>query len=677
MVEISIVIGIDVGGTFTDFVLWQDGGHIIHKVLSTHPQPEIGVVNGLKELGLLPDETDFGIGPSKTQSADIIHGSTIATNALLERKGAKVALVTTRGFTDLIDIGRQNRPGLYSFWADMPAPLVDRDYRFGVDERIGSCGEVIRPVDVSGLSSLMRALSDKGINAVAVCFLFSFLNPEHEQVVENYLVDNGFFVSASYKILPEYREYERLSTTVVNAFVTPLVASYLAKLTSGMGEGLARNLRIMQSNGGLVSAMSAARQAVQTVLSGPAGGAVATQQLGKNTGIERLISFDMGGTSTDVSLVDGDIQFTTEFSIYGSPIKVPVIDIHTIGAGGGSIAWIDAGGALQVGPESAGSDPGPACYGRGEKPTITDANLVLGRLHPKHFLGGRQELDLEHAKRVLSRMADECGLDLLATADGVIRIAISNMEKAIRKISVERGYDPRDFTLIAFGGAGPMHACELAEAALIPRVLIPKIPGVFSAYGMTVSDVAKDYSKSVLIRQTDFTTETLENTFTPLLDAARADLTAEGFNEESMRLEKALDVRYIGQSFELTIPIAGFADDYPGAFHKMHSERYGHASPDEEIEVVGVRVRAIGLRDKPEVAMVEQAKEPVVVDLKSCTFFDGWYDAACYHRENLLAGHTLTGPALIFQLDTTTVIPPGWLAEVDRYGNLILQKENG
>jgi len=528
---------------------------------------------------------------------------------------------------------------------------------------------------MSGFDNLVKELADKGVDAVAVCLLFSFLSPVHEELIEKHLVDSGFFVSASCKILPEYREYERLSTTVINAFVTPLVANYLERLSNGMGEGPARNLRIMQSNGGLVSARSAAGKAVQTVLSGPAGGAVAALQLGKTTGIERLISFDMGGTSTDVSLIDGDIQLTTEFSIYGSPIKVPMADIHTVGAGGGSVAWVDDAGALQVGPESAGSNPGPACYGRGEKPTITDANVVLGRLHPDHFLGGRQKLDLNRAERALFELSNDCGLDLLSAAEGVIKIAISNMEKAIRKVSVERGYDPRDFTLVAFGGAGPMHACGLAEAALIPRVLIPPTPGVFSAYGMTVSDVIKDYSKSVLAGRGDLTAESLRELFMPLLDTARVELFAEGFSEGSIMLQKALDVRYIGQSFELTILIDDFTDDYPASFHGMHEERYGHASSEEEVEVVGVRVRAVGLRGKPVEETSKKATGAAAPDLFTRAFFNDWHETPCYQRESLLEGHILSGPALVFQLDTTVVIPPGWNVEVDAVGNLLLQKE--
>jgi len=605
---------------------------------------------------------------------DIIHGSTIATNALLERKGAKVALITTEGFTDLIDIGRQNRTALYSFWGESLVPLVNKDCRYGIDERIAASGEVIRALDSSKLDGILSDLREKEIDAVAVCFLFSFLNPSHEQAIEQYLEEHGFYVSASYKILPEYREYERLSTTVINAFVTPLVANYLDKLSSGLGENLSNGLKIMQSNGGLVSASSAAGQAVQTVLSGPAGGVVAAGQLGALTGFSRLISFDMGGTSTDVSLIDGGIQFTTEFSLDGSPIKVPMADIHTVGAGGGSIAWVDAGGALQVGPESSGSNPGPACYGKGDKPTITDANVVLGRLHPEHFLGGKQRLDLKRAENAIEILAAECGLDMISAADGVIKVAISNMQKAVRKISVERGYDPRDFTLVAFGGAGPMHACELAEAAMIPRVLVPQTPGVFSASGMTTSNVTKDYSKSILLKQGELKAKLLKDTFLPLIEKAESDLAVEGFAGPGVKLEKALDVRYVGQSFELTVPIEGFDDDYATAFHGLHRERYGHASPDEEIEVVAIRVRAVGMRKKPEEIPIKEADGPAAPVLKTRAFFDGWHDIDCYNREGLLAGHVISGPALVFQLDTTVVIPPDWRAEVDAYGNMLLQK---
>ncbi len=658
------IIGIDVGGTFTDFVLWRDGQRTIHKVLSTHPEPEIGVIEGLEELGLMR---------GNILDVDIVHGSTIATNALLERKGARVALITTQGFEDIIDIGRQNRPELYSFWMDTPTPLVKKDCRLGVAERIGSRGETVRLLDISQLDTLVQKLKEKNIDAVAVCFLFSFLNPAHEQVVEKRLADSGFFVSASYKILPEYREYERFSTTIINAFVTPLVAGYLDRLSTGLGPDLSGNLRIMQSNGGLASAASIAKQAVQTILSGPAGGAVAANELGKLTGTRRLISFDMGGTSTDVGLIDGNIQFTTEFNLDGSPIKIPMVDINTVGAGGGSIAWVDAGGVLQVGPESAGSDPGPVAYGKGDKPTITDANVVLRRLHPGHFLGGRQRLDTEQARRAISKLADECSLDMLSAADGIIRIAVSNMQKAIRRISVERGYDLRDFTLVAFGGAGPMHACEMAEATLIPKVLIPQNPGVFSALGMTVSDVIKDYSKSTLMRQDALAAKVLEEIFTPLIDTARADLALEGFDSDSIELETYLDIRYVGQSFELTIPLEDFSDGFITAFHKMHEERYGHSSPQEEIELVAARVRAVGIRKKPDEATTQKSSGQATPILTTKVYFNGWHETPCYNRENLFSGHKITGPALIFQLDATTVIPPNWEAMVDAFGNLILQ----
>lgn len=696
----TAVVGIDVGGTFTDFVLWQDGKRTIHKILSTHPQPEIGVLTGLKELGILgaPDKKGTpGAAALKTAvptqsegQIDIIHGSTIATNALLERKGARIALITTDGFIDLIDIGRQNRAKLYSFFDEEPVPLVDKAMRFGVVERIGSSGEVIKSLDVGRLADTMRALKEGGAEAVAICLLFSFLNPRHEIEIEKYLEEAGLFVSASYKVLPEYREYERLSTTVINAFVTPLVASYLSKLSAGLGAGLSQGFRIMQSNGGLASAAAVSKQAVQTVLSGPAGGAVATERLGVLTGVKRLVSFDMGGTSTDVSLIDGALQLTTEFSLYRSPVKTPMVDITTVGAGGGSIAWFDVGGALQVGPESAGSNPGPAAYGKGGRPTITDANLVLGRLHPDHFLGGRQKLDSARAEAAVETLCSSCGLDVTGVAEGIIKVAISNMQKAVRKVSVERGYDPRDFTLVAFGGAGPMHACELAEAALIPRVLIPKTPGVFSALGMTTSDVTRDYSKSILKRRGELAfsnlransssqpssrsvAHVLEELFQPLLNTARSYLYEEGISKESVELQKALDIRYAGQSFELTIPLADYTDDFEAAFHGAHLERYGHASPGEEVELVAARVRAIGRRGKPDEAKLEKAKEPASPVFSTAVFFSGWHNAPAFERDRLLTGHAIYGPALVFQLDSTVVIPPGWLAQVDDFGNLVLE----
>lgn len=740
------IVGIDVGGTFTDFVVWKNGRREVHKVLSTHPNPEIGVAEGLRYLGIIDDRSDnlqdntsvgtvrdkagnavltgaaidaglseimpaeAGAGvlseiiPGDTGSyalqneastvtqpdtlpdmPDIIHGSTIATNALLERKGARVALLTTKGFTDLIDIGRQNRPHLYRLWDEKQPPLVPTDLRFGIDERIGAKGEIVTKLNMSGFEEIVGELHKLKVDAVAICFLFSFLNPEHEAKAEKALKDEGFFVSTSHKILPQYREYERLSTTVINAFVTPLVANYIARLENALGK-VADRLKIMQSNGGLLSASATANQAVQTVLSGPAGGVVAALESARIAGHKKVISFDMGGTSTDVSLLDNSIGLTTEFDLDGLPVKIPMVDVHTVGAGGGSIAYVDDGGALQVGPESAGSNPGPVCYGRGNKPTITDANLVLGRMHPDNFLGGRQRLEIAKTEAAFDKLAGRLDMDRVVLADGIVRIAISNMHKAIRKISVERGFDPRDFALVAYGGAGPMHACELAEASMISTVIIPPVPGVFSALGMTLADVVKDYSCTMFVSDIkEFTTEKLDEIFVPLEMQAGQDLESEGFKAGTISLKRMLDLRYAGQSFELTIELDDgmiCPDDLAGLFHKTHKDRYGFESNDERIEIIAFRIRAIGFRDKPGSAnkqgslpepIIEAKHQPTPI-LITKTYFGEWVETQCYDRSDLTEDSIVVGPAIVFQLDTTTVIPPGWAGLVDMGGNIILTR---
>ncbi|MBI2321774.1 MAG: hydantoinase/oxoprolinase family protein, partial [Chloroflexi bacterium] len=557
-------LGIDIGGTFTDFVLLADGALRIHKVLTSADRVG-GVRRGMADLAL-------------DASVPVVHGSTVATNALLERRGARAALVTTRGFADVLLIGRQNRPRLFDLAGEKPPPLVPPERTFAVDERLDHRGQVLTPLGDEALAALVEQVRAANVEAVAVSLLFSFANPTHEQRIGAALAALGVPVTLSHVVLPEYREYERASTVAVNAYVTPLIARYV--------EGLGRHvgpLRIMQSSGGSISARVAAAEPVRTVLSGPAAGVVGAFWLARTAGFPQCITFDMGGTSTDVALCPGEIQETSEGQIAGVPIRVPIIDIHTVGAGGGSLARLDAGGALIVGPESAGADPGPACYGRARLLTVTDAHVVLGRLPADHFLGGRMRRDVAAAEAAVGALAAQIGDAPAEAADGIVRVANSNMDAAIRVISVQRGHDPRDFTLVAFGGAGPLHAADLAAALGIRRVLVPRYPGVLSALGLLVADVVKDYSQTAMLPAVEATPARIDALYAPLEARGWAEMRAEGFAAALIRAERWGDLRYVGQSFELRVPLRG---DFLAAFHALHERRFGHQHPDWPVELV-------------------------------------------------------------------------------------------
>ncbi len=482
----QILVGVDTGGTFTDIVLLQEGEIRIHKVLSTPDDPSSAILQGLAQLGV-------------AQDLDVlVHGSTVATNAVLEHKGAVTGLITTAGFRDVLEIGRQTRPRLYAINVQKVPPLVPRSLRLEVNERLNERGEVLVELDEASLYEAIRTLQEAGVEAVAISLLFSFTNPAHERIVTEAVRAASLYVSPSYEVLPEFREYERTSTVVLNAYVGPLIDRYLARLESELSQHTV--LRIMQSNGGSILSSTARREAARTLLSGPAAGVVGAAFVAKMSGFTQTITLDIGGTSTDVALVNGSISETTDGAIGGYPTKLPMIDIHTVGAGGGSIAYFDTGGALRVGPVSAGANPGPAAYGRGgTEATVTDANLVLGRLLPEAFLGGTMSLDSRRAHEVVAHIAEHWVHTVEEAALGIIRVVNANMEAAIRLISVERGCDPRQFTLVAFGGAGPLHACELAAALGIPRVLIPTTPGVLSALGMLTADTLKDYVRTVMV----------------------------------------------------------------------------------------------------------------------------------------------------------------------------------
>ena len=664
------VVGIDVGGTFTDIAVLQDGRLSVHKLPSTPQNPSLGIIQGVAEAGIERDAADF------------VHGSTVATNALLEGKGSRIALVTTMGFEDVLEIGRQSRAELYNLEQDRTPSLAPWELRFGLPERVDYTGTILEDLQPDAIDALMTLVQESGADAVAVSFLFSFLNSVHEDMVYEALrkLDPAPFISLSSRVLPEFREYERTSTVVVNAYVGQVMSRYLGELEQNLGEGL----RIMQSSGGSITARLASEQPVRTILSGPAGGVVGAFHVSAQAGYSDIITLDMGGTSTDVSLCPGRIKETGSSSVGGHPVGVPMIEIHTVGAGGGSIARVDAGGALTVGPQSAGADPGPACYGRGDQLTVSDANLLLGRLRPDHFLGGRMTLDLPRAQGLMESLAEGLRLNPQQAALGILRVVNANMERAIRAISLERGYDPRSFTLVPFGGAGPVHGCELAQELGIPRVLIPARPGILSALGVAIADVVKDYSRTVMLRGADLERARLEEEFHGMEGLARAELEREGLPADRMSARRFLDVRYVGQSFELTVDYPtsrasrsseGLGRAISDSFYRAHLQRFGYADRGEPVEIVNLRLKLDLAMDKPNIPP-QAADSPDPTHAKIATvgvvFPDGEADTPLYQRELLVAGNRIAGPALVVQLDTTTVVPPGWQGEVDAYGNLLL-----
>ncbi len=651
-----IKIGVDTGGTFTDFVYLKNGKWEIFKVLSTPEDPSNAVLEGLKKIG--------------GQKRDITHGTTVATNAVLERKGAKTAFVTNKGFEDIIYIGRQNRKDLYDLTYKRPPPLIPADLRFGIDCRVDSKGEIIKDLEEKQITDLIEIIKTKNVQSVAVCFLFSFLNPEHENILKERLETEGFYVSVSNQIVPEFREYERASTTVVNSYVMPKMERYLKKIRRNIPD--TDRFRVIQSNGGIISPETASSEPVRTVLSGPAGGVIGAFFVGQTVGRKKLITFDMGGTSTDVSLIDEKIPFTTESSISDFPLKIPVIDIHTVGAGGGSIAYLDEGGSLNVGPESAGANPGPVCYGKGEKLTVTDANLFLGRLIPDFFLSGSMELDTDRLNYYFDHYSKKWNIPPESLAEGILKIANTKMERAIRVISVERGHNPKDFSLFTYGGAGGLHAAFLARNLKIPEVIIPKNPGIFSAFGMLLSDVVKDYSLTVMIKADYSKRQHIKKMFLQLEKKAFDDLLREGIDKNDIYIDRYLDMRYKGQSFELIIPYSeNFIDD----FHKTHQKIYGYKT-DKDVEIVNIRIRATGKTEKPALERIEKGEvDPEDALIRwDYVYFDGKkIKTMVLSREKLKAGNRVKGPAIIVEYSSTTVISPFSECYVDDYGNLILK----
>jgi N-methylhydantoinase A len=685
-------IAIDTGGTFTDCV-WRDRGRLrMLKVFSTPADPSHAIVEALRQIAPQEDFT-------------LLHGTTVGTNTLLERKGARTALVTTGGFEDAIEIGRQARPKLYDFFFDRIEPLVSKDLRFGLNERTAADGEILTSPTPQELRALADQLAAAKPESIAISFLFSFANPKNESAAALALTSLAVPLSISHQILSEFREYERTSTVVINAYLQPVMQSYLENLERRAGElveerrfsaaksgqkigasapaATRSRIFVMQSSGGITALSTAAREPVRTVLSGPAGGVVGALATARASGFDRVIAFDMGGTSTDVSLVENEIKTATDAQIAGLPVAVPMLDIHTVGAGGGSLARFDAAGVLRVGPESAGADPGPICYGRGLQPTVTDANLILGRLQPTRFLGGEFSLDLARTRRLTKEWLKAQGskLELETFAAGVIRVVNATMEKAIRVVSIERGRDPRHFALVAFGGAGGLHACALAQALSIPQVIIPALPGALSALGILASDVVKDYSRTVLWRVSKrIVTAQLHQEFTALENAAAKD-----FREESWpggpQFHRSVDLRYRGQGYELNLP---FTKNLLKDFQQEHHRRYGYSHPTREVELVTLRLRAtlraaparLGKMDHVETgypARSDRAKLGRLSPPKAPVLFEGkQLRTKIFERDDLQPARKYPGPAIITEYSATAVIPPGTSFHLDRRANLIV-----
>jgi N-methylhydantoinase A len=653
-------LGVDVGGTFTDLVALVDGRLITAKVPTTPKNQARGVVSAL-------DVVRSALGAV----ASFAHGSTVATNALLERRGARTALVTTEGFRDVIEIGRQNRPALYDLTRDRPAALVPRELRFTVRERMGRDG-VLVPLDEDSVGAAVEACREANVEAVAVCLLFGFLHPEHEQRVGKALREAlpGVQVSVSSQVLPEFREYERCSTTVCNSYLTPRLAVYLGSLADKVEElGLPAPV-VMQSSGGAAEIETAAAQAVSCILSGPAGGVVGAAWIAGLSGFQDLVTFDMGGTSTDVApVLGGMVQTTTESVVAGVPIKLPMVDVHTVSAGGGSIAWVDAGGALRVGPGSAGADPGPAAYGRGGKePTVTDANLYLGYLPDGAELGGEVRLDRGQAEAALRRVGAQIGLEVEETARGIIRVADAEMIRALRVISVERGLDPRELTLVAFGGAGGLHACSLAEELDIGRILVPRAAGVLSALGLAISDVRRDQVHPLLAELGATDPAHVEACF----EALEANVHARLVNDAQLTFTRLADLRYQGQSFELTVEGRDFGG-LTARFHTEHERRYGYRMEDEVVELVNLRVVATVSRAKPDLHEAPPRRDAAPTRRRA-SFDSDWREIDVWERSDLGTGSKLRGPAVVEFTESTLVVRPDWQATVDGVGTLNLER---
>ena len=650
------ILGVDTGGTFTDFVLYREGQLSTHKVLSTPPAPEQAILQGLADMGLQTTSLD---------SLYIVHGSTVATNAVLEGKWVSCVFITNHGLRDMLTIGRQTRRELYNLQPEPPPVPVAREFCLEIGGRLAADGSEVEPLNLTELETLVKTIDALAPEAIAINLLFSYLDPRFEIIIEEALKDR-FFVSRSSSILPEFREYERGITTWLNAYVGPLVAGYLERLQQGVPQAA---VSVMQSSGGTIAANQAGRQAVHMLLSGPAGGLAAAQFLGSCVERTRLLTFDMGGTSTDVAMIDGALQLTSEGKIAGYPVAVPMVDMHTIGAGGGSIAYVDSGGMLQVGPESAGAAPGPACYNQGGKrPTVTDANLLLGRLRPDAFLGGKMQLHEPVARQAMQSVAEPLGLSPEQAAEGVVRIANEHMAHALRVMSVQRGIDPRGLTLVSFGGAGGLHVCALAEALGMQQAMVPVHAGVLSALGMLVAPRSRQLSRTRIARLMSMPHKQIDAVYAELEAQGRQELIAEGVANAEIEVQRSLDLRYEGQSYYLNMPWDDITS-CEAAFHRLHAERYGHEL-DLPVELVNLRV-GLAARPTPMALSSLSASEPSA-PYDQVSLYGLEQSAAVYARGELSADQQLTGPALITETISTTYLASGWSCVVDPAGNLLL-----
>jgi N-methylhydantoinase A len=662
-----MLAGIDIGGTFTDLVGWEEGRIRIYKLPSSPERPDSAFFRGLDEGGM-------------EEAERVVHGSTVAINALLERKGARTAFVTTRGFADMLAIGRQVRPRLYDLMVEKETPLIPPELCLGVKERVGPRGEVLEALSENEAMEAADFLQEREAEAVAVSLLFSFEHPQHEEILGEVLRSRGFKVYLSCRVLPEYREYERASTVAVNAYVATVVEDYMSRLEQGLS---GKRLEVMHSGGGTMSTVEAGYIPARTLMSGPAGGVVAAARTAEATARPQAITLDMGGTSTDVSLVDGGVTLTAEGRVAGLPLRFPMIDIHSIGAGGGSVARADAGGALKVGPESAGADPGPACYGKGSQPTVTDANVVLGRLLEESFLGGRMRLYPERAAQALQELAGTLGWSIKEAAAGVLSVVLAHMAGAVRVMTVDRGHDPADFTLVAFGGAGPMHCCELAELLGVRQVLVPPCPGTFSALGLLMADRVCDTSRTLMLPLDSEAMAAAGGILTEMREEASR---AWGGDMEEIGFQPALDLRYRGQSYELMVD-AGDSGLNPvelrDDFNRAHGKRYGYHLPDAQVELVNVRLRSILASSVLLPRQGPYGRSGGGVSGRTTALFgvlDGKLreeDCLLMDRKSLVSGDKLEGPCLALEEDATTVVPPAWRGEVDGGGNILLRREGG
>lgn len=684
----------DVGGTFTDNLAYDSVTRTVTvaKVPTTPHNRAIGTVEGLKRALALQHRTGAEV--------DYVgHGMTTATNAVIQRKGGRTAFVTNEGFRDLLTIGRQDRPSLYDLTRVRPEPLAARADSYTVAGRIDAEGREVTSLDEAGLVAIAATIKQTDVLAVAICFLHAYANPEHERRAKAVLAAAlpGVVVCCSTEILSEFREYERASTVVLNAYLMPVMDNYLGSLVAllsdpkaGLGLGTDRPVMVMEASGGLMTVETARAKPVHTVLSGPAGGVVASAHVAALSGIRDIITMDMGGTSTDISLIlDAKPQVTRQASLERIPVRIPVIDINAIGAGGGSIAWIDDGGALRVGPISAEAIPGPACYRRGgTRPTVTDANLVLGRFGEDTKLGGDLTLDKDAAHRVIeTEIAKPLGLSVVEAAAGIVRVANANMVRGIRVVSVERGHDPRRLTLVPFGGAGPMHGAAVARELAIPRILVPPTPGILCALGMLVSDLRHDLIETHLGPYTDFGFAHGEAIFAPMLVEARRLLDEDGVPEPRRRITARVDMRYIGQSYELAVPLDPIDGttwaSLPVRFHEIHRQRFGHADTRAPVEIVSFGVTAVGLIDTPQLPVPPKGTvtPPDAARLGARKIYfealagaaAGWLDCAVWRREDLLAGNVIQGPAVLEEISATTVLYPADVARVDDQGSVIVE----